>query len=433
MTSTGTQVLIAAPAGRAAVRLLAGPGATGLAAHRAYYGPVPLAAYPGRSGRRRLIELVTASGLRGRGGAGFPTGRKLGAVAAAGRRPIVLGNGCEGEPASRKDHVLFTLAPHLVLDGAVLAAHALASDEIILAVHAGDPVAAVLAAAVAERDERFRWQVAEVAPSYVASEESALVNFLSTGTAKPTTKPPRPAERGVHRRPTLVDNVETLAHLGLIARYGADWFRSIGTTESPGSTLVTVGGAVRAPGVYEVALGMPIGAVLDLAGGPAQRVQAVLIGGYGGTWFPLPQALGVALSHEGMKAAGAALGVPLLLALPAAACGLAETARLLTWLAGQSAGQCGPCTFGLPALAADMTGLAAGRADPPTLTALHRRLGIIPGRGACALPDGAVRLATSALHTFAPDLQQHRNGRPCPHATRPPSLPTPPDAWKPTR
>lgn len=431
MTRAGVRA--AAIPDSAVPRLLAGRDGTDLAAHRARYGPCPVPAYPGRAGRRRLIETVAAAGLRGRGGAGFPTGRKLAAVAAAHRRPVVLGNGCEGEPASRKDHTLLTVAPHLVLDGAVLAAHALATDEIILCIHAGDPVAATVAAAIAERDDPVHWQLAEVPPGYVTSEESALVNLLSTGNGKPTSKPPRPAERGVHRRPTLVDNVETLAHLGLIARHGADWFRSAGTTESPGSTLVTIGGAVRAPGVYEIALGMPLGAVLDLSGGPVQRVQAVLAGGYGGTWLPLPEALGVPLSHEGMHRAGAALGVPVLLALPAAACGLAETSRLLSWLAGQSAGQCGPCTFGLPALAADLAALVAGRATAATDALLHQRLRIIPGRGACGLPDGAVRLAASALDVFARDLHHHQAGQPCRHAGQPASLPAPPTGWKPPR
>jgi NADH:ubiquinone oxidoreductase subunit F (NADH-binding) len=409
-------------------RLLAGWYETrapaGLVEHHRRYGPLPVAGRPGRPGR--LIDEVTAAGLRGRGGAGFPTARKLAAVAAARGRPVVVANGCEGEPASTKDAALLTVAPHLVLDGGVLAAHALGAAEVILCVHHGAPAARTLPSVIAERDDPVPVRLVEVPARYVASEASALVHYLTTGDARPTTTPPRASQRGVNGAPTLVGNVETLAHLALIARFGASWFRSAGTPELPGTLLVTVGGAIRRPGVYEVAGGTTLDAALRCAGGPAVPVQAVLIGGYAGNWLAIPESLGAPLSHEGLRSAGSALGVAVLLALPHTACGLAQTAHLLRYLATESAKQCGPCTFGLPAIATDLTQLVAGHPNAPTvLERLHHRLGVIPGRGACAHPDGAARLTASALHVFKADLHHHIHGHPCPSANHPPLFPIP--------
>jgi NADH:ubiquinone oxidoreductase subunit F (NADH-binding) len=420
MSAPALAVPVAGPDGP--VRLLAGcaPGGTGLAAHRAAFGPLP--AYPAGA----LVGVVERAGLRGRGGAGFPTGRKLAAVAAAAgrRRPVVVANGCEGEPASAKDRTLLAVAPHLVLDGAVLAAVALGAGEVVVAVHRG--AGAGVHRAVAERrGDPVPVRVAEVPRRYVASEESALVHFLTAGDARPTTVPPRPFERGVDGRPTLVDNVETLAHLARIAYHGPDWFRRYGTPTDPGTGLVTVGGAVRVPGVYEVAMGRPVGEILDGAGGAAEPLGAVLVGGYFGAWVPMPQAARVALAHDPDPDTGVTRGAGVLLALPARACGWAETARVLRYLAQESAGQCGPCRFGLPAVADDVAAVAAGRADAAVYRRLRGRLGVIPGRGACRHPDGAVRLAASALGAFAGDLDAHLAGRPCPGVPHP-VLPLPP-------
>lgn len=238
-------------------------------------------------------------------------------------------------------------------------------------------------------------------------------------------RPPYPTERGLFGKPTLIDNVETLAHLALIARYGPDWFRGCGTPESPGTTLVTLGGRVARPGVYETALGTPVADVLGLAGGPDERPQAILFGGYGGAWLPAPVAVHQQLTHEDLRAAGATLGVASLTVLPARACGLAETARVLRYLAGESARQCGPCMFGLPAIAEDFTAIVVGgRAAVQAGQRLQHRLPVIPGRGACAHPDGAARLAASALRCFANDLRAHLAMRPCAWAAQP-TLPLP--------
>ena len=406
-------------------RLLAGWLETGTRAsfdaHRARYGPIP--AVSDRKAATRLINAVDRAGLQGRGGGGFPTARKLAAVA-AGRRPrIVVGNGCEGEPASGKDRVLLAFAPHLVIDGLLLAAAAVGAREAVLCVRSGDEHG--LKDALAERagHDTPAVRVVGVPHRYVGSEASALARFLTDGNPRPTGTPPRPAQRGVRGRPTLVDNVETLAHLALIARYGAAWYRACGTDDSPGTTLVTVGGTVGLPGVYEIEHGIPLGAVLDVAGGPTVPVQAVLVGGLSGVWLPLPAAVGVTWTAAGLHRAGLAGGVAALTVLPRRACGIAEAARALRHLAAETAGQCGPCMFGLPAIAADMDALAEGSLGWAGLTRLRERLAVIPGRGACAHPDGAVRHARSALQVFADDATRHAASAPCTRVGLPTWLP----------
>jgi NADH:ubiquinone oxidoreductase subunit F (NADH-binding) len=407
------------------VRLLAGSVESGSPAgwtdHLARYGPLPA------GGPAELIDVVDRSGLRGRGGAGFPMSRKLRTVAGGRGRPVVVANGCDGDPATAKDAALLQLAPHLVIDGVLLACRAVGADRATICVGEGSAHSwYVYAALQARRHEDVRIRAVLVPHRYVASEESALVNFLNKGDARPTVTPPRPAVRGVGGRPTLVDNVETLAHLALISRFGPEWFRAAGTAESPGTTLVTVGGAVRRPGVYEVELGTPVSVVLAEAGGESEPLQAVQMGGLGGGWMPIEQAHGLPLAHEDCRAAGTVLGTAALVALPERACGIAETARTLRYLALESAGQCGPCMFGLPAIADDVDGLVrGGDASGDTLDRLRNRLGTIQGRGACAHPDGAIRFATAALRVFADDIADHAAGRPCPWADAAPWLPVP--------
>ena len=383
-------------------------GPAGLAGHTARYGPPPCGL--GRRQRQALIAEVGRAGLTGRGGAGFPTARKLAAVA-AGHAPVVVANGTEGEPASAKDRVLMARSPQLVLDGAVLAAELTGAGRAVIVVHRD--VREIIDEAVAERAaaglDRVRLEVRTAADGFVAGQASAVVRWVQRGVPVPTATPPRLAQRGLRGAPTLVQNVETLAHLALIARYGAAWFRSAGTPAEPGTMLVTMLGAVREPGVLEVGIGTPVGQLLELAGGASAPPQALLLGGYFGAWVDAAEASGRPFSSAGLADLGAGPGAGLIAVLPAGACGLAETARVVRYLAGESAGQCGPCRFGLPAIAGQVERLADGhRADPGLL---RRWLGQVDGRGGCAHPDGAVRLVRSALRTFGAELERHAEGR----------------------
>ncbi|NEA65464.1 NADH-ubiquinone oxidoreductase-F iron-sulfur binding region domain-containing protein [Streptomyces sp. SID12488] len=402
MTATYTEVLMSP-------RLLAPGGAPAdFTTHEQRYGPVSYGSPP------QLLQSVAESGLTGRGGAAFATYRKLVSVADTGRRtgraPVVVANGAEGEPASRKDKTLLHLSPHLVLDGLQLAAEAVGAGEAYLAVEAG---ASYLEAALAERRrDPLSVKVVRVPRRFLSGQSSALASYVSGGAALPRHQRPPVRERGVHRAPTLVQNVETLAHLALIARYGASWFRAAGTPSEPGSALCTVHVPGREVRVVEAPFGMPIGRLLPL--GPT---GAVLVGGYHGTWIPASEAAQLPLS-------AADLGAGVLAVLPADHCGLAETARVLRYLALESAGRCGPCLNGLPRIAAAFQTLAAPGPQGTIRADVARWVGLVEGRGACHHPDGTVRLVRSALTTFAAELDAHATGY-CTATDATPLLPVP--------
>jgi NADH:ubiquinone oxidoreductase subunit F (NADH-binding) len=391
-----------------------------LDAHLEWYGVPP-------AGGRALISDVARSSLRGKGGARFPTATKLAAVAER-RRPIVVANGSEGEPASLKDTVLMTRVPHLVLDGVVLAAQSVGAREAIIFVARGSTAQPILKRAINERTASGFGDVAITVAAgphrYVSGEETALVNWLNHGDAKPTFTPPRPFERGVNGRPTLVQNVETLCDLALIARFGADWYRSIGTADEPGTTLLTVSGAVTRPGVYEVPLGTALGDVITMAGTESAS-GAVLVGGYFGTWISPSRVARTSLGVASLQAVGGGLGAGVVVVLPRDhVCGLAESARVARWLADENAGQCGPCVNGLDAIAEAMRQLVAGDPQGRAEKWCRRWLDMVRGRGACKHPDGAARFVASSLDAFADEIAAHRKHGPCPR-TEQALLPTP--------
>jgi NADH:ubiquinone oxidoreductase subunit F (NADH-binding) len=361
-----------------------------------------------------LVRLIEQSGLRGRGGAGFPLAKKIRAVLAAKGKPVVVVNGAAGDPTSEKDAFLLTRVPHLILDGAQAAAQAVGARQVLVYVVGRPRVYGVVERAVAERKraeiDAVPVRLVAAPDTYVAGESSAVAQHLSGGPAVPMFHPPHTAERGVKGRPTLVQNVETLANLALLVRYGARWFRAVGTVDEPGSLVVTVRGAVPRPVVIEVPVGTTVEQALEGAGGMTEPVGAVLVGGCMGRWLPAGSALPAPLSHAGMEGVGGVLGANVVFALPDRACGLHETARLVRYLAAESAGQCGSCLNGLPAIATALTELAESRADQATVQRLYRWCGMVAGRGACNHPDGVVGLVASALQVFADEGGRHLGG-----------------------
>jgi NADH:ubiquinone oxidoreductase subunit F (NADH-binding) len=394
-------------------------------AHAARHGRLPYRDAPGR-----LIADLTKAGLTGRGGAAFPVHRKLSAVldAASERRrsPVVIANGAESEPASDKDATLLWLAPHLVLDGLQLAVEATGARQAILYTHAdrradvGKRLRQALAERIAVGVDRVPVELAESPPRFLSGQETALINHLGGGPAIPTFIPPRVTERGLGGAPTLVQNVETLAHLALIARHGPRWFRQVGTNTEPGSMLCTIRRPDGSPRIAEVPLGMPLRDLL----GAVSRDDAVLIGGYHGTWAPAGEAMKLTLDNDSLAAVGARVGAGILAILPADRCGLAETARTVRYLALESAGQCGPCLNGLPRMAAALDELAGARPRRRTRADVERWAGLVTGRGACHHPDGTARFVRSALITFAAELDRHERGR-CSASNTRPFLPIP--------
>ena len=310
MTVTASRLLLVDGSG--SVRDL-----TSHAAHVSAHGPMP-AVPPATADRPgALVEEIHIAGLRGRGGGWFPTARKIHAVVESsaarrardrGRTPIVIANAMEGEPASSKDAVLLAHAPHLVLDGLQAAARTVGASTAYVAVHRGSPLVEVLDAALAERrSDDVLVEVVTPPARYVASEETALSHWIGDGVATPVFGG-RPFQRGVAGHPTLVQNAETLAHIALIARHGGAWFASVGDPDAPGTTLVTVGGAVGRPGVVEVATGTPVSVNLEACGGVEPHVTGFLTGGYGGAWAPAEAILAAEWSPSSMRDIGGVIG-----------------------------------------------------------------------------------------------------------------------------
>jgi NADH:ubiquinone oxidoreductase subunit F (NADH-binding) len=390
------------------LRLLAGPdlmsGPEPLAEHVRRLGPLPAHV-------DHLVGALVRSGLSGRGGASFPVGLKWRSIASHSRRSaVVIVNGAEGEPHSRKDRLLMSTRPHLVIDGAFLAARTLRARQIVFYIGEEHHAARTsMVRALAARPEKER-QLVRVLPSparYVAGESSAAVHLASVGIATPLTAPPSPHEQGVDDSPTLVQNVESLAHVALIARHGDAWFRSAGRQGGAGTLLVTMSGAVNGPGVLEIEAGTTVGEAVALAGGPSETTGAVLIGGYFGAWVKADQAWELPLDPAGLRERGLSLGCGVVGLLPASRCGVCETAGIMRYLAAESSAQCGPCFFGLRALADACSRVAERGTNADDMHRLQRWAIEVRGRGACKHPDGAVVFLQSALKTFSSEFAHH--------------------------
>ncbi len=303
------------------IRLLRGLRSDGrpvtLADHRADMQPPSSS----RGHRQALLNEIEASGLRGRGGAGFSTAVKLAAI--AGRNPVIVVNATEGEPVSEKDRLLVVRHPHLVLDGAILAAHATGSSEVRFCVGRGSAGAfAAVREALAERGSEPGVSITvHTAPHrFVAGEESALVHWLNGGDAVPTGHRVRPFVRGVSGRPTSVNNAETLAHLAQIVTFGAPWFRGVGTADEPGTRLTTVMGPDGARRIVEAPVGAPLAGIAAAAGADVETASAVLVGGYFGTWLTPSAAQSAPFSERGLAPSNASTGCGVIVPLPASVC-----------------------------------------------------------------------------------------------------------------
>ncbi len=411
-------------------RLLAGlpaPGIDRLDQHLALHGPLPGAA---KLDGRSLVAVTEQAALRGRGGGRFPTAAKMAAVRASRGRAIVVANGCESEPMSAKDALLLRELPHLVLDGAALAARAVGAQRVIVAYEASNrdsrtSLEHALAQRAAAGLDSVAFELFAAADAFLTGQETSLVSQINGRAARPTFIPPRPTQRGVQRQPTLVQNVETLAHLALIARHGADWYRRIGTAAEPGSTLVTVIGAVESAGVYEIECGTTLERLLSAAGGARGDIAGLLIGGYFGSWLPSTAIATLELADAGLAAHGATLGCGVVVALPMRSCPVAETVRVTSYLADETARQCGPCVHGSSAIAGALGEIAEGRAAPRTLGDIGRWTEILPGRGACHLPDGLAHFVSTALRTFPGAFDEHARHGACEACSAPPLLTIP--------
>jgi NADH:ubiquinone oxidoreductase subunit F (NADH-binding) len=392
--------------------------------HHAIHGPLP---GPRELAGAQIIDLVEQAGLRGHGGAAFPTARKLHAVKTARRDAVVVANAVESEPLSAKDALLVRDLPHLVLDGAALAARAVRAKRVTVALKwSATEDRDALERAIAERQRAAVDEVAfslfAAADSFLSGQETALVAQLNGGPARPTFIPPRVTDRGVQGRATLVQNVETLANIALIARHGAGWYRSIGTDSEPGATLMTLTGAVGVPGVYEVAYGTPLRDVLHAAQGRESDVAGFLVGGYFGSWLPANLIGRLECSQSRLAEHRASIGCGVVVALPTTACPVAETARVAAYLASQSAQQCGPCIHGTAAIAGALGSIQQGTPARAVFANLRRWTHELPGRGACHHPNGVAHFVSTALRAFAEQFDDHARHGPCDACATAPTL-----------
>jgi NADH-quinone oxidoreductase subunit F len=348
-----------------------------------------------------LLDRLTASGLRGRGGGWFPAVRKWKAVVIEGGRPVVVANGAEGEPGSYKDRYVMLRRPDRVVEGLRLAARGVGAEEAIVYLKGSfdRPAAALERALAAASLDGLRVRVWRGDDSYVAGEETAVLEALEGRRAWPRPKPPLPASVGLDGRPTLVQNVETLARLPE-AVADPEAFRR------DESTLVTVWGDVKRPGVYEVPLGVPVARVVEEAGGAKEPVGLVFPGGPAGPPLAATE-LDTPLEPAALAARGTSLGAAAVLVVGASACPVAVGASVLGFFERESCGQCPPCTVGTASLARILRALEQGGARPRDLRDLHEVAGFMSGHGYCAHCRTAAAIASRFARAAAEAVEAH--------------------------
>lgn len=356
-----------------------------------------------------VLGELAASGLRGRGGAGFPAHVKWQGVAGAAGAKVVVANGEEGEPSSFKDRWLLTHRPHLVLDGLLLAARSCGADRAIVYLSHPETETAIQLALTQLQNAGLLGsgpvpEVFMVEPTYVAGEETSVCRAINGGPALPLSKPPRPFERGVGDLPTLVSNVETLAHAAWIVRNGGLRYRELGTADSPGTALVTLSGACRNPGVYEVPFGISIGELFQTVGGGfTSRLRGFALGGWFGGMIG-PKGVDLSCEFGACRQAESGWGCGAITALGEHDDPVAFAAKVASWYVDESAQQCGVCIKGTHAIAQTIQTLHRHKANDVDRDNLVRWGKILPGKGACAFLDGAAALGRSLVAHFPLDV-----------------------------
>jgi NADH-quinone oxidoreductase subunit F len=373
-----------------------------------------------------ILEMIAASGLRGRGGAGFPTGTKAQAASSSQAPCIrfVVCNADEGEPGTFKDRVLMESDPHSVVEGMLIAALAVGAErgyfyirgeyyqsiEHINTALKAAREAGLLGKNILGSDFSFDAEVLSGAGSYLCGEELTLLESLEGKRGYPRIKPPFPAEKGLWDQPTLVNNVETLANLPLIVSEGPEAFRSLGTERSPGTKLVCVSGDVRKPGVYEVAMGCSVHDVIhDLAGGPKANdsIAFVLLGGAAGTFASADQ-LKLPLCFDALRQAGLTLGSGAIMVFGQQSSLTRIMASVLHFFKHESCGKCVPCRTGTAHLAAawDLASALSAEEKKKVLTTLSQDAALIAASCLCPLGQSPVMPLASALKHIPEHLER---------------------------
>jgi NADH-quinone oxidoreductase subunit F len=421
-----------------------------LRADRAALGLAAYEAAGGYQGLRKAMaqtpmqvqQAVTASGLRGRGGAGFPTGMKwsfvpmmagsaggAGVGADGGHRYLVV-NADEKEPGTMKDRWLMEGNPHQLLEGALIAAWAIQADVLYLFLRREYTLCASALTHAVEEAQKAGYAGQKVlggswnvtvrmhlsAGRYMCGEESGLLNALEGRRATPRAKPPFPQVSGLWGRPTVVNNVETLCNVPHILREGADWYKALSPGSDPGTKIYGVSGKLKAPGLWELPMGTTARQIVDLAGGMQDglRLRGFLPGG-ASTDFLSAEQLDTKMDFDSVARAGSRLGTGTMIVLDDHTCPVGMVLSLEKFFARESCGFCTPCREGLPWVARTLQALEEGRGEPKDLEILEQHVGLLgPGRTFCALAPGAVEPLGSALKLFRTDFESHVHDKRCP-------------------
>jgi NADH-quinone oxidoreductase subunit F len=380
-----------------------------------------------------VVDLVKQSNLRGRGGAGFPTGMKWSFVPKRTDKPKYLCcNADEGEPGTFKDRIIMERDPHQLVEGLAVSAYAIGAETAYVYVR-GEYVAAIrrLEQAIAEAHEKgylgtgilgsdfnFAIHIHCGAGAYICGEETAMLESLEGKRAQPRLKPPFPAVAGLYASPTVINNVETLACVPHIVMRGADWFRGIGPDKSPGPKLYCVSGQVRKPGLYELPMGIPLRELVeDHAGGPlpGRRIKAVIPGGVSAPMIP-ESGLEVGMDFDSLAAVGSMLGSAGVIVIDDSTCMVKVATRIVEFFHHESCGKCTPCREGLNWAVKVMRRIEAGEGAPGDLEQLEMLCKGIFGNTFCALGDGAAMGLRAALAHFRDEFVAHIEGQRCPFA-----------------
>jgi NADH-quinone oxidoreductase subunit F len=380
-----------------------------------------------------VMQVVSDSGLAGRGGAGFPTGRKWSFIPKGVLPTYLVVNADESEPGAFKDRELMERNPHQLLEGVAISAYAVQCEKAFIYIR-GEflYIEEILNQAVADAYAggylgknifgsgiNIEIVIHRGAGAYICGEESALLDSLEGYRGFPRLKPPFPAVKGAYGQPTVVNNVETLANVPHIVNHGADWFRSFGTEKSPGTKICSISGPVKRPGNYEVNMGVPFRVLLeDMAGGmvDGKNLKAYIPGGASAPMLPgTEQNLDIPLSYEGYIAAGSSFGSASFIIIPDDACIIRAQLRISEFFAHESCGKCIPCREGTPWLAKTVRRIEEGQGRQEDLPLLLDICDNILGRSFCPLGDFATSNIVASIKYFYDEYEQHILQRGCPY------------------
>ena len=408
-------------------------GPTWIDAYEANGGYAAVRNTIGKVAAADVLEIVKDSNLRGRGGAGFPTGMKWSFVPTGPGRKYLVCNADEMEPGTFKDRLIMEYDPHQLIEGMILSAYTIGADIGYIFIRAEYHDAAKrLSRAIAEAEARgylgdnisggdyaLHLYVHVSAGRYICGEETGLLNSLEGKRAIPRAKPPFPQVSGLFGRPTIVNNVETLCNITHIVANGADWFRGLGLGEDSGTKLFGASGKVKKPGCWELPMGTPIREIFeDYAGGMQEglALKGFLPGG-ASTDFLVPEHLDLAMDYDAIMRAGSRMGTGTMIVMDDKTCPVAMVRNLEMFFARESCGFCTPCREGLPWVYKILDDIEEGRGIVQDMETLERQCRFIGALGNthCAHAPGAIEPLASAMKYFAEDFEQHIKGQGCPY------------------